>query len=254
LKVKLLQSIVPAESRRSVTQSLVVDDSIAIDAGCIGYLGALEEQKAIRHVFLSHSHMDHVASLPIFLDNVYEHGPECPAVYASADTIECLKADVFNERLWPDFIRLSGEESPFLKLIELQAEKPVQVGGVRITPVAVDHVVPTFGFLIEDERATIGLVCDTAPTARIWELLGSARNLAGVFLEAGFPNSYAWLAEKSRHLTPDLLRGELEKLGRDVPVYAVHIKLAFFDTIVSELAALELPNLQVAEPGRTYEF
>jgi cAMP phosphodiesterase len=254
LKIKVLHSAVGAESERCFSLSILVNDAVAIDAGSIGYLPSIADQRRIRTIFLSHSHLDHVASLPIFLDNVYEHGPNCPTIYAGAEVIEALKSDFFNERVWPDFVRLSGEESPFLRLVELKAEIPVDVGGVSITPVALQHAVPTFWFLIQDAGATVALVCDTLPTERIWQLLGEVPNLAAVFIEVSFPNSMQWLADKAKHLTPATVNGELAKIPKDVPAYAVHIKPVFHEKIVGELAALGRPDLHVAEPGRTYEF
>ena len=254
LKITLLHSAAGAQSVRSFALSILVNDTICIDAGSIGYLPSLADQKRIRAIVLTHSHMDHVASLPLCLDNVYEYGPHCPTIYAGRDAIAALKSDFFNDRVWPDFVRLSGEESPFLGLVELEAEVPVTVEGVSITPVALNHVVPTFGYLIEDTRATVALVCDTLPTERIWQLLGGVKNLAAVFIEASFPNSMQWLADKSEHLTPATVRGELAKLRKPVPAYAVHIKPAYYDAIVAELADLKRPDLHVAQPGRTYEF
>ncbi len=83
----------------------------------------------MRHVFLSHSHLDHLATLPIFIDNVYVHGPMCPSVWGSPHVLETLQRDLFNDRLWPDMIRLSGEESPFLKLETVSAEQPIESKG-----------------------------------------------------------------------------------------------------------------------------
>src|SRR5437868_4354154 len=87
--------------------SALLNDSIALDAGCLGLNGTPEQQSRIRHVFLTHSHIDHVASLPIFLENVYEESPECVSIYASRATLDSLRRDFFNNRIWPDFVALS---------------------------------------------------------------------------------------------------------------------------------------------------
>lgn len=234
--------------------SFVIDDTVAIDAGSLGYLPSITEQKQIRHIFLSHSHMDHVASLPIFLDNVYTYGPDCPIVHAGAATCETLQKHLFNDSLWPNFVRLSVQESPFLKIEELQAERPVSVDGLSITPIDLAHVVPTFGFLVRDAKSSVAFVYDTLPTNRVWEILNATPNLAGVFLEASFPDSMQWLAEKAGHLTPSMFRAEAAKLKSAVPIYAMHIKPTFHDEIVKELHALNMPNAHVAVPGKSYEF
>lgn len=256
MKVYIVPSSVGGSSRHQILATYIINDTVAIDAGVLGLLSPLEAQRRVQHVFLSHSHLDHLATLPIFVDNVYIHGPDSPTVWGSPQVLEILQQDLFNDRLWPDMIRLSGEESPFLRLEELAAEQPVEVCALRITPVALKHVVPTFGFLIE-ELATgvcVMFVSDTGPSERIWEVANQTPGLKGVFLEASFPNSMGWLATKAAHLTPELLRNELAKLERATPVHVIHVKLAFESQILDELQALKIPNLVIAKPGSTIEF
>lgn len=256
MKIHIVPSSVGESSRHQILATYLINDSVAIDAGVLGLLSPLEAQRRVRHVFLSHSHLDHLATMPIFIDNVYVPGPECPSVWGSPQVLETLQRDVFNDRLWPDMIRLSGEESPFLRLETLSAEQPVEVEGLRITPIELKHVVPAFGFLVEElaTKAAVLFVSDTGPTERIWEVANQTPGLQGIFLEASFPNSMRWLADKAAHLTPELFRDELAKLRRPVPVHVIHVKLAFEAKILNELRALQLPNLVVAEPGTTLEF
>jgi cAMP phosphodiesterase len=254
VKITLVESSVGHGPRQQILASYIVNDSIVIDAGSIGFVSPLDVQKQVKHVFISHSHTDHLASLPIFIDNVYAPGPECPIVYGNADVLDCLQKHVFNERIWPDMIRLSAEETPFLKLQEIHTETTVEVDGVRITPVAVDHIVPAMGFILEDDEAAIAIVSDTNPTNRIWEVINEQQNLKAVLLEASFPNHMAWLAERAMHLTPELFAGELQKLKQPAQVIAIHIKTAFDEQIKKELADLNLSNVEIGEPGKTYEF
>lgn len=256
MKVHIVPSSVGESSRHQILATYLINDTVAIDAGVLGLLSPLEAQRRVRHVFLSHSHLDHLATLPIFIDNVYVHGPTCPSVWGSPHVLETLQRDLFNDRLWPDMIRLSGEESPFLKLETISAEQPIEVEGLRITPIDLNHVVPTFGFLVEElaTKVAVLFVSDTGPTERVWEIANQTPGLKGLFLEASFPNSMNWLADKAAHLTPELFRDELTKLKQPVPVHVIHIKLAFESQILNELRALQLPNLSVVEPGATLNF
>ena len=254
MNVKFVDSAVGHRAVQQYAFSLLVNDRVAFDAGSIGWMSPLISQRRIQHVFLSHSHMDHIASLPVFLDNVYEPTPDCPAIYASRDVLACLERHIFNDVVWPDFVRLSSEETPFLRLHILEDFVPVRAAGLQVTPVPLVHLVPMMGFIIDDGEAAIGLVSDTLPSDAIWQQLNATANLKAVFLEASFPNSMQSLADKAYHLTPNTFQSELRKLDKHVPILAIHLKPAFRDTIVREIAAFGLPNVQIAVPGESYGF
>jgi ribonuclease BN (tRNA processing enzyme) len=256
MKITLIPSAVSAGvgSRGSFVTSYVIDDVIAIDAGGLGFLGDLAAQRRIEHVFLSHSHLDHIASLPMFLETVYQSSPRCVTVYASAETLACLRRDVFNDRVWPDFFAISENGPPFLKFEFLEERRPVEVAGLRLTPILVDHIVPTFGFVVEAPGVAVAIPSDTGPTACFWAIAQATANLKAVFLDASFPNSMEELALASKHLTPKLFAAEAKKLARVVPFFAVHIKPRYYETVVAELCALRLEHVKVGSPGETYVF
>ena len=255
MKVTLLPSSVTAgaETNQFLT-TFLVNDCVAIDAGSLGLLGSTEAQARIKHVFLTHTHIDHIASLPIFVENVFEAGADCPTIYGGIEVLDCLHRDFFNDRVWPNFIAMSVPESPFLRLEKLVPGRPVDVMGLRVTAIPVDHIVPTVGMIIEGPDATIVIAGDTGPTEQLWAAANAARNLKAVFLEAAFPNELEWLADVSKHLTPRLFAGEVRKIKPGVPVHAVHIKPKFLDRVKEELAGLGLPMIEICRPGRVYEF
>lgn len=234
--------------------TLLVNDAVAIDAGSLGFHGTPAEQARVRHVFLSHTHIDHIASLPIFLENAYAGGADPVTIHGSAEVLACLQSDLFNGRVWADFIELSRTQAPFLKLAPLKAGRPVEVAGLRLTPVPVHHAVPTFGFVIEDAAAAVVFTSDTGPTQEIWDRANALPSLKGVFLEATFPDAQAALAELTRHLTPATFAREVAKLRRPVPVIATHIKARYRAEVVRELEALGLPQFQIGRPGVPYVF
>jgi ribonuclease BN (tRNA processing enzyme) len=256
VKVTLVPSAVsPGDGARGFyMSSYVIDGVVAIDAGGSGFLGDLSAQFEIQHVFLTHSHMDHIASLPIFLENVFRYGDRCVTVHASAETLESLRRHVFNDQLWPDFIGLSENGVPFVKIAVLEPRRPVEVCGLRLTPIPVDHVVPTLGFLVEAPGVAVAIPSDTGPTEEFWHAAAAAPNLKAVFLEASFPEAMKDLAVISKHLTPAMFAAEARKLGRPVPFIAVHIKPRFYDQVVAELVELDAPWLYIGKPGKAYEF
>jgi ribonuclease BN (tRNA processing enzyme) len=256
VKIQLLPSSVSSGHGRrgSFLSSYVIDDVVAIDAGALGLLGDLSAQFQIRDIFLTHSHLDHVASLPIFLETVFQSSDGNVTLHASASTLECLRRDLFNDRLWPDFIGMSERGAPFVKIAVLQPGRPVDVAGLKLTPIAVNHVVPTLGFLVEAPGVTVAIPSDTGPTDAFWLAASRVADLKAVFLEASFPDAMTDLAVISKHLTPAMFAAEARKLNRRVPFIAVHIKPRFYDQVVAELNALELAEVRVGEPGTPYEF
>ena len=85
------------------TTSMLLDDDVLIDAGTgVGDLsiGALA---AIDHIFLTHSHMDHVACVPFVADTVGWLREKPITVHATRATLDILKEHLFNWKLWPDF-------------------------------------------------------------------------------------------------------------------------------------------------------
>jgi cAMP phosphodiesterase len=233
----------------------VINGTVAVDAGSLGLYGTPQEQARVRHVLISHSHIDHTASLPIFLENAFQATSDCVTIHAGEEVLDALRRDTFNGRTWPDFVALSeGSRTPLVKLHRLEPFRPVVVEGLTVLPVPVDHAVPTFGFVITDGTTSVVIPSDTAPTEAIWRAANEAPGLAAVFLEASFPNTMTGLAETSKHLTPALFGGEVGKLTRPVPVVAVHIKPRFREAVTTELLALGLPNVEIGRFGRTYEW
>ncbi len=254
MKVTLVKSSLDGGKHHQILASYIINDTVVLDAGCIGFATSLDVQRRIKHVLLTHSHVDHIASLPIFIDNVYEPGPDCVTIYGSQKLLTCLSDFVFNDQIWPDMIRLSVEETPFLRLRPFESGESMTVDGVQVTAVELDHIIPTQGFVIADVDSAVAFVSDTSPTDKIWDVINNTPNLKAVFLEASFPNSMAWLAHKAHHLTPAMFLEETRKLNHDVPIIAIHIKPSHETEIVHELQALNLPKLQIGEPGKVYEF
>jgi ribonuclease BN (tRNA processing enzyme) len=234
--------------------SFILNRTVAIDAGPLGLYRSPKAQARVKHVFLSHSHIDHVASLPVFLDNVYQGTGDCVTVYGNASVLDSLRRDIFNDRVWPDLLRLSTIRPPYLRLQEIRHGETVEVEGLRLTPVDVNHAVPTCGFIVEDGETTVVFPSDTGPTEAIWERANNTPNVRAVFLEVTFPNAMAWLADIAKHLTPEWFAREAAKLKRPARFIAVHISARFRPQVVAELRALGLPNLELARFGKPYNF
>jgi ribonuclease BN (tRNA processing enzyme) len=255
VKVTLLRSALTGGPDGDVQflTSFLLDQSVVIDAGSVGFALSLEEQARVQHILISHTHSDHIASLPIFLENVYRAADHVVTVHGSQPVLDCLQNDVFNDRVWPDFVRITRQGNPFLKLVPLPSGTPVELAGLRITAVPVDHVVPTVGFIVEDGRSAIAISSDTGPTEEIWRRANQTENLKGVFLEVTFPSAMSALGELTKHHTPHSFAQEARKLPPGMPLFAYHIKPRYAPQVAGELRNLALP-ITIVESGQVYSF
>jgi len=250
----IASSVLGSPEHYQYLSSALVNDVIAIDAGCIGFYRSAQEQACVRHILISHSHLDHLASLPIFVENAYEESADVVTIHASADVLACCQRDLFNDRIWPDFIALSRGERSFLKMTMFEPGQTIDLAGVRITAVALDHVVPTVGYILSEDQASVAFISDTGPTDEIWRRLNDLSNLKAVFLEATFPSDKSWLAAVSKHLTPALFAGELRKLTSPVRTIVVHMKARYQKQIMTEIQALNLPHVEFGQFDAPYTF
>src|SRR3954464_432382 len=219
--------------------SLLLNDTVALDAGWVSGALSLKNQEKVKDIFISHSHLDHTCTLPFLIDNNFSAPGFSLRIYAIPEVVASMKNHLFNNLPWPDFTSLPNDLTPVLKLVEVRPEQPVMVNGLTIRPVLVSHIVPTTGFIVEDKKGTIAFSSDTGPTHRFWELVNELKNLKAVITETSFPNELQDLAQISGHLTPATLDTELDKLKRDVPVYLYGGKPKHLKTIRKQVAALK---------------
>jgi cAMP phosphodiesterase len=253
MRVELLPSSMPPSDLQFLV-SFLVNDAVAIDAGPLGLLADLGRQRRVRHVFLTHEHIDHIATLPIFLENVYEQGPECVEILAAPDVLDFIHRDIFNGRVWPDFFELSTASDAFVRATPLEPGRPIERAGLTITPLPVSHSVPTLGLLVDDGTSAVAFPSDTGPTDALWRHLAAAPRLDAVFLEVSFPNSLANLATLTGHHCPATFAAEIRKLDRPVRWIVVHRKPGYAAEIATELASLDLPGVGLVRPGVPVDF
>jgi 3',5'-cyclic-nucleotide phosphodiesterase len=234
--------------------SLLVNDSVCLDAGFISGALPLRAQEKVKDVLISHAHLDHTCSLPFLIDNNFSTPGFNLRIYGIPAVIAALKNHLFNNLTWPDFTCLPNDLTPVLKLVEIEPEAAVSINGLSVRAVPVSHIVPTTGFLVDDGRGVLAFSSDTGPTARFWELVNATERVKVVITETSFPNELQDLARASGHLTPQTLDVELEKLQRDVPVYLYGFKPKHARTIRRQIRALKRRNLHFLEQGATYRF
>jgi len=254
MKIRLLMPLIEPDGFLHFSISALINDEVAIDAGGLGYLTPMKAQRKVQHLLLTHSHIDHIASLPVFLDNVYTLGPECPTILASQATWDCLEQDIFNDRVWPNLRRISSEQSPFYHQQIIEPGDQLELAGLKVTPLALEHAVPTLGFIVRDENAAVLFAWDTAPLDNFEQIVREIPNLKAIFIECSFPNSMQWLADNSKHLCPSELGAMALRIPRDIRLIAVHLKPAYHQELINDLGDMNLENIEVADRNREYVF
>ena len=206
------------------TTSFLVDGDVLLDAGTgVGDL-SLAELSLIDHVFVTHSHLDHVASTPFLADTVGGMRGQPITVHATRETIAILKNHIFNWEIWPDFTQIPAPQAPFMRYAEIELGRTVSLNGRAFTPLPAIHTVPAVGFLLDSGKGSLVFTGDTGPNDALWAIVNRIANLRYLIIETAFANKERELAELSKHLCPSMLAEELVKFERDAEVYVTHLK------------------------------
>lgn len=229
------------------TTSFLLDSDVLIDAGTgVGDL-SLDELKAIDHILISHSHLDHVLAIGLLADSVMRirKGREPIQVHALPATLDALRTHIFNGFIWPDFTRLPSADAPMLRLIPFEIGQTVTLGERRIEVLPAEHTVPAVGFAVLGapvaKRGAFIFTGDTGPNPALWTRLHGMR-IAALVIETAFSDEERQLARVSRHLCPAALGQELARLEHPTSVFITHIKPGEVDAVMSEIAALNSPH------------
>lgn len=234
--------------------SYLLEDRVAIDAGCLTDVLSVREQIRITHVFLSHSHIDHLVTLPFLLDNVLPSIEEPVILYAPEITIRCLQDHIFNGVVWPDFTKISNGRTNVLRMEPLARGQTVWVHGVAVTPFPMEHAVECHGHLLQGPDSAVAICSDTASTSGLVSILPEARNLKAVILEASFPRRLSLIADLSKHLSTPTFAAEAARIPSKTQVLVSHLKPDCADEIAGEIRALGMRNVALLEQGREYVF
>ncbi len=232
----------------------LINQSVILDAGTICGALTLSELTTIRYVFLTHAHLDHVQGLAYLAEALFDKIHQPVTVVAHKEAIGTLREHFFNDKLWPDFTCLPSKKAPILSYQILESGKSIKLEGLTVTPIAVHHIVPAVGFIIQDSQAGIVFSGDTYKTEAIWGRAKQTSRLKAAFIECSFPNGFEKLAYDSGHLVPRLAYQEFLKIKRSVPLYLYHMKPRYLEKIQAEVSALGSREVYLLDDGQTLEF
>lgn len=240
---------------RRRTTTFLIDDDILIDGGTGLSDLSSDELARIDHVFVTHSHLDHTVCIPLLIDSVARYRDKPIRLYATEAVLRILRQHMFNWLLWPDFSCIPSEKKPFVTYHTVAVGETVTIGDRRITPVPARHVVPAVGYHLDSGTSSLVFTGDTTCNDALWDAINQIDNLEHLIIETAFPDEQKDICILSKHLCPDLLARELEKLTRSATIYLTHLKPSEEDMIVAEVwqcAGRFMP--QVLQRNQVIEF
>jgi len=255
MKVRILGCSGGIGGRHLRTTSLLVDNDVLVDCGTGVAELSIAELAQIDHVFLTHSHMDHIACLPLLIDTVGDMRTHPLTVHCLPETAETLHKHIFNWSIWPDFTEIPSAAAPSLRFETFSAGQSSDLaGGRRITAMPVNHAVPAIGYQMDSGRNSLVFSGDTGPCRTFWDAVNAIPNLRTLLIETAFSNRERQLAESSRHLCPSMLLEELRHLQSRPEIFITHLKpgqieltMGEIESSVAEFAPCMLQTNQVFE-------
>jgi ribonuclease BN (tRNA processing enzyme) len=237
------------------TTSFLLDHDVLIDAGTgVGELG-LSELGAIDHIFVTHAHLDHIASIPMMIDSVWQMRNRPVTIYALEATIEVLKQHIFNWNIWPDFTCIPNVQHPSMRYQPISLGQTVTLNGRNITAIPAEHAVPAVGYQLDSGQASLVYSGDTTVCDALWQVVNHIDNLRYLIIEAAFADQEKDLAMISKHLCPELLASEMSKLRREAEVYITHLKPDEPELIMRQIAGhLPVRAPQMLLNNQLFEF
>ena len=219
------------------TTSFQIYKDIVIDAGNV--LNALgDEAKDINHVFLTHSHADHITDLPFIIETFFENRETPLTIYALEETIEVLKKHSFNDVIWPDFtkIKLLRKDAFSLILKPIKLDEIIKIHNYSIKAIKANHISGACGFVIKKNHQGFVISGDTHINPHIWEEINNDEEIRSLIIECSYPDKLQELAKLTKHLTPELIANELEKLTRkNLSVFYYHLKPSYNKELLKDI-------------------
>lgn len=224
------------------TTSLLIEDDILIDCGTgVGDLSVSAMGK-LRHVFLTHSHLDHIVALPLLVDTVFEQLKTQPlTLHCRPETYDSIMSHIFNWEIWPNFFELPEPNAPAIRYEALNPGELCEIGDKKIEMIAVNHTVPSGAYCIQNGKSTIAFSGDTTNNDVFWEALNQHERLDLLIVECAFSEKDRELGMAAKHYCPSILAEDIHKLKHSPAIGISHLHPGSEARIFNELREL-LPN------------
>ncbi|HCX89373.1 MAG: hypothetical protein COW04_02825 [Deltaproteobacteria bacterium CG12_big_fil_rev_8_21_14_0_65_43_10] len=253
MKIKVL-GCYGAELKDFHSTTFLINDTLLLDAGTITSALTLDEQMNIHSILVTHSHLDHTKDILFLADNlIVGENNTSVEIISIPEVIDNLKSHLLNDKIYPDFTVLPTIEKPILQFKPIKTGEPVCIAGLTVIAIPVNHTVDAVGYIIRDKKSSIVYTGDTGTTDRIWEEANKLPDLKAVFIETSFPNRLSKLAKVSGHLTPSMLKDQLDKLKNpDASILVFHMKPQHLPELEHDLAEIKNRSIIILKQGEVF--
>lgn len=218
------------------TTAILIDDDILIDAGSGTLSLSTEQMLAINHLFITHSHLDHILGLPLILDSVGSERDTALIAHAPEAVLTTLHCNIFNWFIWPDFCRIPNAKDPYLKLENLEAGQICKLSkGRYVRAIPANHTIPAVGYEIGCSHGSIVFSGDTTFCTGFWHAVAKVKQLKYLIIETAFSDEEKMIAELSKHLSPAMLMEMLNSYHGDAEIFITHLKPGQEDKIMKQI-------------------
>ena len=223
------------------TTSILIDEKNVIDAGNL--LESLGEDVAlIENIFLTHSHLDHIADIAYILDNYFLQRKKPLNILGLPQTLQTLQECFLNDLVWPDFSKIMLDDSTMAVTYEaIEMHKEYRIDNqTSLRAFATDHTVDSCGYVITKDTQGVIITADTYSLSEMIDEVMQESFIGTLVVECSFPSRMEKLARDSKHLTPKLLFEQLKPLEeKGLQLYIHHMKPLYLDEMVKEIKSLK---------------
>jgi phosphoribosyl 1,2-cyclic phosphodiesterase len=225
------------ESKGTRLTSLLIDGTLAIDAGGLTSALSLPEQEKIKTVLLTHHHFDHSRDLVTLAANT-GYRQEQLVVYGLRYTLDILTTCLLDGKMYINFLEYPSKHKPTVVLEAIEPYGRKAVAGYDVLALPAEHSLPTVGYQItsSDGKSLFYTSDTTVGISDCWQHVSPQLLIA----EVAGPNKYGDWLKKAGHLCAGFLREELiqfRQLKGYLPrVIVIHIGNPYEQEIKEEVA------------------
>ena len=200
----------------------------------------LDEMRGIDHVLLTHSHLDHVAALPLMVDAIAAQRTTARSrfMHCRARLMRC-RAHIFNNTIWPDFSTDSGARGAICQFSSADHVGQTLLLAGKLCGSAACGAYCSCGRLCGCRSVPVAGSLPGTPSAilALWARINQL-NVAMLVIETAFSNRERDLARAQfAPVAPcPRRRARLHRQGpKNYPIYITHTKPAETDLIMAEI-------------------